>query len=181
MAALNGLCEQLNSAQSATLSVGPDSHYYLLSLTAGLFFFYKQTSLPVSFFAKNNRTKDELRKPSVSRKMRALIYYADKIQLCWKNTLNQLPSWTPPLWEEPSKKKCEFWSHLHNLWKQPLFSCHNSSNQSRTPGPPAFRGTHSLFPDDVIASGAKSLFGGVLTFRFFLLGPRKQLKPGLLP
>ena len=38
MAALNGLCEQLNSAQSATLSVGPDSHYYLLSLTAGLFF-----------------------------------------------------------------------------------------------------------------------------------------------
>lgn len=67
------------------------------------FFFYKQTSLPVSFFAKNNRTKDELRKPSVSRKMRALIYYADKIQLCWKITLNQLPSWTPPLREEPSK------------------------------------------------------------------------------
>lgn len=82
MAALSGLCEQLNLAQSATLSVDPGNHYYLLSLTVGLFFFNKQTSLPISFFAKNNRTKDELRKPSVSSKMRALIYYADKIQLC---------------------------------------------------------------------------------------------------
>lgn len=79
---------------------GPNGCHYLHSLTAGLFFFFVNKPLYPSLSLL--KTKDESKKPSVSRKMRALIYYASKIQLCWKNTLNQPPSWTPPPWEEPS-------------------------------------------------------------------------------
>ena len=80
-AALNGLSAQLNLTQCPTLSVGPNSHYYLYSLTAGLFFFFVNKPLDPSLSLLKT-TKDESKKPSVSRKMRALIYYASKTQLC---------------------------------------------------------------------------------------------------
>ena len=57
MAPLNGPCEQLNSAQSATLSVGADSHYCLLSVTAGLFFFINKPLYPSLSLLKTTEQK----------------------------------------------------------------------------------------------------------------------------
>lgn len=128
-AALNGLSRQLNLTQCSALSAGPDSHYQLLSLTAGLF--CKETSTHLS--AKNNRTKDESRKPSVSRKTKSSDL------LCKQNTIVLEKHTETATLMDTSSLGGAFYRHVSfdpictiSGYKPPSNS---SSNQSRTPGP----------------------------------------------
>lgn len=166
-AALNGLSAQLNLTQCPTLSVGPNSHYYLYSLTAGLFFFFcKQTSLPVSFFAKNNKRRIEKAKCFKKNESSDL--------LCKQNTIVLKKHTEPATLMDTSSLGGAFYRHVS-------FDPIRTISGYKPPSPltalltraglqgPCIQGTRSLFPDDVIASGAKSLFGGV--FFDFLLFP----------
>lgn len=166
-AALNGLSAQLNLTQCSTLSVALTVVITYILWQLGFFFFFVNKPLYPSLSLLKT-TKDESKKPSVSRKMRALIYYASKIQLCWKKHTE------PATLMDTSSLGGAFYRHVS-------FDPIRTISGYKPPSPltalltsaglqgPCIQGTRSLFPDDVIASGAKSLFGGV--FFDFLLFP----------
>lgn len=144
---------------------GPNGRHYLHSLTAGLFFFCKQTSLPVSFFAKNKRRIE---------KAKCFKKNESSDLLCKQNTIVLKKHTEPATLMDTSSLGGAFYRHVS-------FDPIRTISGYKPPSPltalltsaglqgPCIQGTCSLFPDDVIASGAKSLFGGV--FFDFLLFP----------
>lgn len=164
-AALNGLSAQLNLTQRSTLSVALTVVITYILWQLGFFFFCKQTSLPVSFFAKNKRRIE---------KAKCFKKNESSDLLCKQNTIVLKKHTEPATLMDTSSLGGAFYRHVS-------FDPIRTISGYKPPSPltalltsaglqgPCIQGTCSLFPDDVIASGAKSLFGGV--FFDFLLFP----------